>query len=657
MNRLALVILIIMCSWNLQSQNQFETLKTVPDKVKKNFDAGVQFLGGKHFEQASKYFDKALNQEPHFIDAQIFWAGAQSQLGNLSEAEKGFEKALELSKTYDIEVYFDLGLVEYKQKKYDEATLHFQIYIDAKPRSTKRLQSAKKYLGVATIMSESIRNNYTFEPQNLGPTINTSGDEYLPALTADGETLIYSKLIGSRRYGHEDFYQSFLVDETWDEGEAVEALNSEDNEGAHSISPDGKLMLYTACNRKSGFGSCDLYISEQKCGKWTTPQLMPRPVSSKSWESQPSISPDGNTIYFSSNRAGSVGKKDLWFTNRKPDGSWEIPQNMGEILNSIGDEKAPFMHPDGVTLYFLSDGHQGLGYEDIFISRKQEDGSWSKPKNLGFPINTKSSEGPIFVSLDGKTAFFSSDNKDYLGAQGRMDIYKFELPDQFRPQPVTYVKALVKDSKNSQPLEASIEFIDLLTGKIHASSRSDCNGEFLVTLPAGKNYALNVSKENYLFYSEHFGLNEPGSFDKPFDLNINLIPIPKDLENPDGELIATSKPVILRNVFFETASAALKEESLIELNRLKKLLIDYPELNIQINGHTDNIGSDEDNLTLSNDRAKAVYDFLVENDIAQNRLKFKGFGEAKPIESNESEAGRKSNRRTEFEVIKKTIKP
>ncbi len=650
-------LLLLILPFLGNSQNDFKTLKTVSEKVKKNFDAGVQFMGGKHFEQASKYFSKALGQEPQFIDAQIFLAGAQAQLGNLVNAENGFEKALELSKTYDIEVFFDLGLVEYRQKKYEEAALHFQNYINLKPKKSRRLASAQKYLGIATIMSESTRNDFQFLPKNLGPNINTKGDEYLPALTADGKTLIYSKLIGGRRYGHEDFYQSFLEDGVWQKGEPIEDLNTDYDEAAHTISQDGNLMVYTACNRKSGLGSCDLYIAEQKCGQWTSPNLLPQPVSTGAWESQPAISPDGKTLYFSSSRPGGVGKKDIWFTTRKPDGGWEMPINMGNVINTPGDEKAPFIHPDGQTLYFLSSGHQGLGFEDIFISRRQEDGAWSKPKNMGFPINTESSEGPIFVSLEGETAFFSSSHEKYEGAQGKMDIYSFVLPEHLRPHPVTYVKAIVKDANNSEPLNAFVEFIDLATGNIHAFSNTDCNGAFLVTLPVGKKYALNVSKEKYLFHSEHFALNEPGSFLKPYHLDIKLISIPTLASKPSKELpLEKSTPIILKNVFFETASAALKEESLSELNRLKKLLNDNPELKIQINGHTDNVGSEEDNLTLSNNRAKAVYDFLIQNAIDAERLTYKGFGETMPIDSNETEEGRRQNRRTEFEVIIQEIK-
>ncbi|RMG80519.1 MAG: flagellar motor protein MotB, partial [Bacteroidetes bacterium] len=426
---------------------------------------------------------------------------------------------------------------------------------------------------------------------------------------------------------------------------------TENSEGAHTISADGHLLIFTACNRKSGFGSCDLFYSEYDCGEWSPVQVIPPPVSTGAWESQPSLSADGKKLYFASNRPGGIGEKDLWVAERQADGSWGTPQNLGAGINTPKDEKAPFIHPDGQTLYFLSSGHPGLGFEDLFICRKQSDGSWGTPQNFGYPINTENSEGPIFVSLDGKQAYFSSNRTDFEEAYGKMDIYTFELPPHLRPQPVTYVKATVRDEKDNRPLIAQVEFVDLMTGESYVQNQTDCDGVFLVTLPSGKNYMLNINRDGYFFYSDHFELSAGGSFDDPFLLDVRLRPIPSQNASTDLADAAPGAPIILKNVFFETGSAELKPESLIELNRLKALLEAHPELKIQINGHTDHVGTEEDNLKLSNDRAKAVYDYLVQNGIHPERLRYKGFGESRPIDTNDTEAGRRNNRRTEFEVI------
>jgi len=302
----------------------------------------------------------------------------------------------------------------------------------------------------------------------------------------------------------------------------------------------------------------------------------------------------------------------------------------------------------------------GMGSADLFVVRKEEDGSWGEPKNLGFPINTKDSEGALIISLDGQTAYFATDRK--YGTPGEdvtfgdamrgsdTDIYKFELYPEVRPQPVTYVKANVFDIVTDEKLIAEVEFVDLSTGNIHVSSKTDSDGEFLVCLPMGKNYSLNVSKEKYLFHSENFSLEEINSLNEPYLLDIGLQPIPDPSATADNGL-PKSKPIILKNVFFETAKADLRPESITELNRLKKLLVENPKLQIQLNGHTDNVGTDEDNLQLSDARAKAVHDYLIAGGIAENRLKYKGYGESMPIDTNDTPQGRQNNRRTEFEII------
>ncbi|MFT5801262.1 MAG: outer membrane protein OmpA-like peptidoglycan-associated protein, partial [Nonlabens sp.] len=431
---------------------------------------------------------------------------------------------------------------------------------------------------------------------------------------------------------------------------------------AQSISADGKLLVFTACTRRDGYGSCDLYFSEVIDGRWTKVANMGKEINSRARETQPSLSADGKAIYFSSNRGGGQGEMDIWVSKRDEDGAWGIPENLGEVINTTGVDRAPFIHQDGQTLYFMSDGHEGMGGHDLFYSRLENE-VWGKPKNLGYPINTEADEGTLVISLDGKTAYFATDRnkpgkrgkeEEYMGKVD-LDLFSFELYEEARPQPVTYVKATVRDAATRKKLAgAKVAFTDLETEKSHAFSTTDSDGEFLVCLPLGKNYSLNVTKEEYIFHSENFALDKINNLDKPFLLDIELQPVPILTAVPTSTegALAEGKPIILKNVFFETGSAELKTASLLELNRLKKLLTDHPTLVIRINGHTDNIGSDEDNLTLSNNRAKAVNDYLIINGISGDRLSYKGFGETKPISNNEIPEGRQSNRRTEFVVIK-----
>ena len=310
----------------------------------------------------------------------------------------------------------------------------------------------------------------------------------------------------------------------------------------------------------------------------------------------------------------------------------------------------------------MSNGHPGMGGFDLYYSRKQSDGTWGKPVNLGYPINTEAEESTLVISLDGKTAYFASDRvlTENDTDQNRkkttgLDLYSFELYPEARPKPVTFVSGNITDSETKKPLVSRVEIIDMSTGEIHAAVNSDTDGFFLITLPTGKNYAFNVSKPAYVFHSEHFALEESKETNDPYNLEIELLAVPEvevavvTTEIPAADL-EKFKPTVLRNVFFDTGSAELRPESFTELNKLKAFLNENQAIQIQVNGHTDNVGSDTNNLTLSDNRAKAVFNYLVENGIDSKRMTYKGYGETSPIETNDTDIGRQANRRTEFMV-------
>ncbi len=633
------LLLTALCSV-VFAQKKYTTAKTATGKLRTIYERGMRMSFNGQPQAAAEDFEKALEIDPTFIDAQIEWANLKNQQEKFAEAEIGYEKALAIDPDYLPGVWYSLALVEFDQEKFGEAAGHFQQFLKNEKLGEKQRANAEKYLAQARFADHALKNPVPFNPKNLGENINTPDHEYLPTLTADGEKLIYTAVRGDQ----EDFFLSKKENGVWQVGQPIASVNTEYNEGAQSISADGKLLVFTICDRPGGLGRCDLYFSELVNGKWTQVKNIGAPVNSAAYESLPSLSADGKTLFFTSERRGGLGGLDLWFSQRQLDGKWGEPQNLGAPVNSNSSDQAPFIHPDGQTLYFMSKGHPGLGEYDLFLSRRQPDGKWGEPQNLGFPINTKGNEGAFTVSLDGKTAYFATDKE---GGLGKNDIYTFDLHEAAQPQPVTYVKATVSDSETKAKLSANVEFVDLATGLVFVSAVTDNGGEFLVTLPAGKDYSLNVSKEKYLFYSENFALAHGGSLEKPFLLDIPLTPIPA---GGAGDPESKSKPIVLKNVFFETGSAALKKESLTELNRLKKLLEDNPSLKIQINGHTDDVGSEADNLALSEARAKAVFDYLAANGVAANRLKFKGFGETSPIALNDSEEGRRQNRRTEFVI-------
>ncbi len=641
----------------LLGQN-YTTKKTASPKALKLYNEGIQNNLQAQPEKALKAFSEALKIDGTFIEAQIQEAAAYYKQGKLPEAEIAFEKVEKLDPNFEPEVLFSLGNIELKQDKNSEAAHHFEAYAKSAKVSVEKRNRAEKLAKDARFIDNAMKNPVPFKPQSLGNKVNTPQySEYLPSMTADGETLVYTSRIGRQ----EDFYMSKKVNGEWQKGEPILELNTDENEGAQCISPDGRLLLYTACNRPQVQGGCDIFYSQKKDGKWTPAKGFP-PIVTPSWESQPTISADGKTINFSSDRAGGLGGRDIWYIVFE-NGKWSEARNMGKPINTPLDEQAPFMHLDGVTFYFTSNGHAGMGGQDLYISHFQNDSTWSMPQNLGYPINTKGDEATLSVSIDGKTAFYAKDENTAAGTKINYDLYAFELPVAARAQPVTYAKAKVVDTDTKTPLSSRVEIVDLATQKTIIVSNTDENGEFLICLPLGKNYALNVSKAQYAFQSDNFNLAEKNTAEKPFLLEINLQPIkiiastpsttaPKESLREGGEKPKEEKAIILKNVFFDTDKADLRPESFSELNKLKLLLTENPTMRIEIRGHTDSQGSEEHNLDLSSRRAKSVLTYLVKNGVGAERLLSKGFGKTMPIDSNDTEQGRQNNRRTEFVILK-----
>ena len=459
----------------------------------------------------------------------------------------------------------------------------------------------------------------------------------MPVVTADEETLIFTRMANN----NEDFYTSKKLENKWNRAVFLSRnINTEEyNEGTQCISPDGMYLFFTGCNRPDGNGRCDIYVCKREGKDWSKPFNLGAPINTSGWESQPSISADGRTLYFASTRPGGLGSSDIWKTELRSDGEWSNPVNLGPNINTPYDEISPFIHPDDQTLYFSSNGWPGFGNKDLFVSRKDETENFQKPVNLGYPINTSAEESGLMVSSNGRTAFFSSSMK---GGFGNMDIYSFELPQSVRPNMVTYVKGRVYDAKTKEPLDANIKITRLKTNKTIFEDISDFEtGEFLATMPAaGKSFGLSVDKKGYLFYSENFSLEKPETVDKPFKLSIPL------------HKIEVGKMVVLKNIFFETNKFDLLPESKAELQEMISFLNSNPTVSIEIGGHTDNVGDEKANQTLSENRANTVYKYLISNKINLSRLTFKGYGESSPMAENTSEDGRQKNRRTEFKIVK-----
>jgi outer membrane protein OmpA-like peptidoglycan-associated protein len=597
-------------------------------------------------EDAYKILKKVVEEDPQFFEAWMLLADVSEILKKPEESIDAFKKAIVIQPQRFPPIYYNLAGVQMQVDQYEDAILNLEKFLLFPKISPEMRKKGERRLGNAKFAMVAIKTPVPFNPINMGEMINSVHSEYHPSLTVDEQTLIFTRMRpadaetenGSKV--EEDFYFSIKDKNDWKPAISLgPPINTHSNEGAHSISPDGRYFFYTGCERKEGYGSCDLYVSEKQGNKWAAPVNFGPIVNSEKWDAQPTISADGQTLIFVSGRPSGKGLADLWVSQKAANGQWQTPQNIGDSLNTDLDEYGPFLHPDGKTLYFTSSGHPGMGGKDIFYSKKKADGKWSKPVNIGYPINTKADEVHMVVSADGKKGYFSSDRE---GGFGKRDLYYFDLYEGAQPQPVTFLRGKVRDKKTAAFMQAAFEIIDLSTGETRALSRSDKqSGEFLVSLPAGSNYALNVSAPGYLFYSENYKLGKSLKPTDVFEVDIQLNPI------------ETGQSIVLKNIFFETGSFGLKNESQVELNKLVEFLSKNPTLVIEIGGHTDNVGNDQANMLLSENRAKSVVDFLVAKGLVTNRLQAKGYGETIPKGDNTTEKGREENRRTEFRIVKK----
>lgn len=625
------ILLLFLWATSYAQERQYSTTN---QEAIKYYALAHQSLDDHLYDEAVVQLLKAIDEDAKFIEAHIQLADIYRREWRYKEAVDQYRKAIGINPDFNESVYYKLGDSEIHQAAYAEAAQHLEKYLTFQNSPTQNIFLAQKLLKDCKFSLDALQHPVAFKPQNLGPAINTADDEYFPAITADENTLIFTRKISN----NEDFYQSIKVDGKWQTATYLsDKINSKFNEGALSLSQNGKIIFFTGCNRPDGLGRCDIYITQKKGDTWSKPFDLSPPVNTPGWESQPSISADGRTLYFVSNRKGGYGGYDIWKSTLTEKG-WSEPENLGPNINTSFDEQSPFIHPDDSTLYFCSNGWPGMGGKDLFVSRLGKDGKWQKPENLGYPINSSGDENGLTLTANGSYAFFSSNN---LNGAGGFDIYTFELPQNLRPHKVTYVKGIVSDAITQQPLESAVEIVDLEKNiPVYQDYSSADRGDFLATITTGKNYGLNISKDGYLFYSANFSLI--GHEDKkPFEITALLQPI------------EVGNKVILKNIFFDTNKSDIKDESKPELQKLIEFLSLNPTVHIEISGHTDNVGSDQLNKALSENRAKSVYQYLITNKVNAARLIYKGYGETEPIASNDTDEDRARNRRTEFKIIAK----
>ncbi|MBK9760502.1 MAG: PD40 domain-containing protein [Flavobacteriales bacterium] len=645
--RLALLVLAIHSVPNA-AQAQPGMYSSKDKKAIKLYESGGSCMRQQKWECAEEDLKKAALMDPGFIEPRIYLAEMFEGKGRSADALIWWSEVVAIAPKYFTPATLHLAQVEFELQKFDEAELHFRQYLTLEDEPIRK---ARALLGIenCAFAREAVKHPVPFSPKNLGKNVNTKDPEYYPCITADNATLLFTRRVEdpSVPYGmQEDFYVSDRTDSVWSTARTIPSVDTRENEGAGTLSPDGRFIIFTKCagvdgsygDGIRGAGSCDLFISRRIGERWTKPDNLGTPVNSRNWESQPSLASDGKTLYFVRATQAGDGLKgmDIYVSTLGDDGAFGKPEPLGKSINTPFQEESVQIHPDGRTLYFSSDGHPGMGGLDIFVSRMKADGAWGEPENLGYPINTSGDENSVLVGSNGEVAYFASDRP---GGMGDLDLYEFSLPESARASAVNYIHGKVTDKSNGKPVEADVQLIDLATEKLATAAYSDPKtGEFLVCLPVGRDYALNASAEGYLFFSQNYGIAK-GSKEKPFVLDVPLSPI------------TAGSTIALRNIFFNTASAEILPASNTELDILLRLMKGNPTMRIEVGGHTDNVGADAENQKLSEQRAQAVAKFITGYGIDVARVTSKGYGEAKPLGSNETEEGRAQNRRTEITVL------
>ena len=621
----------------LISQAQWYDPEKVNPKAADIFMSAIEDADGYRYPEAIAKINNAISLEPKFVNAYLSMAGIYANMKKYDSSVYFFEKGITLDSVYSSTYFLPYSISLAGTGQFEKALQAVNIFLKNdklnQPSIKAGMYRKSAYEFAIDYAKKHPVNNYVFAPKNLGDSVNSSSPEYYPSITIDGSKLIFTRRVNN----DEDFYECSLVDGKWDKAIPLGGkVNTNFNEGAQNISQDGQWIIFTGCNYPEGQGGCDLYISYKTNTGWSEAENLGPIVNTDFWESAPSLSPDKKDLYFSSSQAGGYGGKDIWVCHRNEKGKWSRPENLGATVNTNGDESCAFMYSDNQTFFFNSNGHTGYGSTVLFFTKKQGDTAWSEPVNLGYPINTIDDEGSMIVAADGKTAYYASEGKDSRGA---LDLYSFELREDIRPPKTLWVKGQVYDAKTKQGLPSSVELTDIKSRQQISKVQTDEDGNYLTTLPVGKDYAFNVNRKGYLFFSENYDLSS-NKIDSVLTADIPLQPI-----EPGAS-------IVLKNIFFDSKKTDLKAESIAELNSVIQLMNDNPKLKILISGFTDNVGKPQDNITLSNNRALAVIKYLLASQqIAKDRLQYKGFGEKKPIADNTTEEGKAKNRRTEMSVI------
>lgn len=594
----------------------------------------------RQFPEAVQLLQMALEKDYKFAEAHQALGNCYQAMNDYDQAMVHYQTATQLQPLNRRFMVSYLGLAElnFKKGNYPEAIPLIQQYLEFEPPKQRMVDDATKLLRDARYSVEAIKDSIPFNPRPIAPPINQLPLQYFPILTANGKQLIFTGRKGFGGMDDEDIYISQKIGDQWGvPGSISSAINTTNNEGTSTISADGRILIFTACNGRSGYGSCDLYITKKSGELWSIPINLGSTVNSAAWESQPSLSQDGRTLYFVSNRRGGFGLRDIWVTTQDENGLWRNPVNMGAQINTPEDEISPFIHPDNQTFYFASKGYPGFGGFDLYRTERSQEG-WTTPSNLGYPLNSSDDQVSLFITTDGSVGMYSFEKR--YNTVNYSYLFEFDVPKEISvSNKSNYVYGQVFDANTEKPLNTEVELKKINTDERVALVSSDSiNGNYLIVLTEGSEYALYVEKSGYLFKSYAFNFTDSAG-SEPVKIDIYL------------QSIERNKKVILNNIFFDIDRFDLKEKSETELHKVLDFLRNNPTVRIEVSGHTDNSGDPVYNQDLSLKRARTVYQYLIDQGIDKSRLHFKGFGETQPLAPNDTESNKRLNRRIEFKIL------
>ncbi len=666
-----IAVLLFISSWTIAAQDEEDPcVQTYDKQVEKSFKKARELHKSGNKSEANAIYREILDEYPEHLEANYYLALSYylpielnqfyiDREQDVKEIIAAADRMYAVCPYHKIKIHLYAARVAYLTEDFASAIKHANVLIENPDlvKDLKDLDEAELIVRKSKFFDQLLNNPVPFNPKAVAG-ISTDKDEYLATISPDAEFFYFTRrqsVSQSGPFGAETVEKEFFsyskqnAAGNYNPGEPLPyPFNESGGEGSPAINLANDLLIFSRMEEvkmkdtAEGGGEViypnyDLFYSTYNGEDWSTPQSLGDKINRRdSWESQPSLSSDGKFLFFASDRPGGYGKSDIWMSEQDANGNWKMPINLGTTINTKGNERSPFLHTDSKTLYFSSSGHDGMGGLDVFYSKMEENGKWHTPINIGYPINSENDEVDFFVSLDGTTAFFSSnniDNKDW-------NIYSFELYEAARPHSMVIVKGKVT-TDDQELVSAVVELRDTASHVIATTTVNENTGKYALATEIESttkpNLIVNIKQDGYAYDTKLVTITENSHHIVTSDAEVKRIEVGKVCD--------------LHDIYFGTNSFVLTEKSKRLIDLFVDFLLNNSTVKVEIQGHTDNVGNDNDNLELSDRRARSVYNYLIEKGIPKTRLQYKGYGESKPIADNNTESGRAKNRRTVFLIL------